>query len=345
MDEILSTLSSLVLSQDTSSLEIVPGDWSDWSSTGVENNPPTAQFPFVLVDKNLGIPKKVLYRAYAYSHNFSRALNERFKEILDKTTCVMITNPAHQTALNARKRLILLHQLDVHRELHLTGLLLRGIKTCAKETILWDHRRWCLKQAYGQIHAEPTCQANAPIESWSSHAEASMFPNLPVEAFAPEFTLIRAACAIYPRNYHAWSHWHFVFDGCHSMLRYTLSDTHIQGQLLAVMVEECQRLNEWIKTHVSDFSAIHHFLLANSLLYNLSATHPSSSDTSGIFETGLGHSPAIVASLLWELLSSYPSHESLFLGLRSLLPQLSEEDENAYRDRLASLPLPHYWRK
>ncbi|TFK20785.1 hypothetical protein FA15DRAFT_646571 [Coprinopsis marcescibilis] len=338
-----------LIEQDLDSLEILPGDWSTWKASAPSDGPhiPSSTFPFLFVEGHLGIPQKTLHRLYPPSTHFERSrvrpTDNCFLETLVKTTCITITNPAHQTALNTRKRLISLEIHDGFKELRFTGLLLRGVKHCAKESMLWDHRRWCLRRIYGLLPIDPE-KAKLCIQhkAWSTATECLTFPNLPAQALREEFDLIRSACTIYPRNYHAWSHWHYIFDCCRASICYTSFEPQSAQETFLVMVEECQQLRQWILHHVTDFSAMNQFLLANQLLYALLEDNHALVPHEQLEEAKGKSSPSSLAREFWSLISSFPPHESLFLSLRSLLPHLAAEERDGYRLAMSRLEAP--WR-
>ena len=73
------------------SVEIIPGDWSDWTSSPTEILP-SASFPFLLQEGNLGLPQAVLHRLYLASVAFPRVKStsqlddQEIDRILKQTT-------------------------------------------------------------------------------------------------------------------------------------------------------------------------------------------------------------------------------------------------------------------
>ena len=144
-------------------MEIVPGDGSEWFS-GESQSTSAEHAPFLFVESNLGVPQKVLYKAYVAAVPwFSKA--KRALKVLKPTasgghistssaedlryssSVLLLANPAHQTALNARKSLVQHGLLDAALELRFTAALLH-VRTCAKQSLLWHHRRWLLRRLY-----------------------------------------------------------------------------------------------------------------------------------------------------------------------------------------------------
>ncbi|TFK44878.1 hypothetical protein BDQ12DRAFT_673741 [Crucibulum laeve] len=183
------------------------------------------------------------------------------------TTVILIANPAHNTALNHRKRLMERGSLSSGKELLFMELLIRGSGDCAKQSIIWHHRQWIFKRLCGDIGGSAKeRQTEIEIDGWASVEEASSFPKLSPHAIEHEFGIIRHAVESYPRNYHAWSHWHYIMD-----VNYTLACLYdgYSGQYIDSIVKEGSQLRLWIDTHVSDYSAIHQFCSLIRLLNKL----------------------------------------------------------------------------
>ena len=221
-------------------------------------------------------------RAFFDLRNESRkaALSPQQSNQLDRLTrVVLLANPAHQTALNSRKRLVQNLTVDPHFELDLSSSLL-SCRECAKESILWHHRRWLL----GVIHeAPPTTGADSIPET------------VPPEALEVEFVRTSAACHVYPRNYHAWAHRRF----CAKAL--VASQQSGAPSNSGVLAEEYQRTLKWIESHISDYSAMNYAINLERMLLGGNLAEPCLSATEH-------------ATLL---LQSYPDHESLWMYLRS----------------------------
>lgn len=134
-------------------------------------------------------------QVYSYSSKslFDLDLNSPLQ--LDRiSSLVLLANPAHQTALNRRKDLVLSGWLsNADDELRLTAVL-QSPPEGAKSSILWHHRRWVLNHFQPLIH-----QAQPASDSLSG-------VSLPLHRFATELEIASIACETYPRNYHAWLH-------------------------------------------------------------------------------------------------------------------------------------------
>ena len=154
------------------------------------------------------------------------------------TSMVLLLNPDHQSALNARKSYLMevssLQDNDkvpagassehLQKELDFIGFLQRNLKQVSKVSALWHHRRWVLARLHTPFttnyHLPPEA---SPMDALLYHSPISTLSgtstlppsrsswqdvSLPVETVMAELSLVSAACAdnMYPRNYHAWTH-------------------------------------------------------------------------------------------------------------------------------------------
>ena len=336
---------SLVLSRPNalfsrSSIEIIPGDWSHWvSTTASPESTPSSSFPFLLVEGNLGVPHKVAHRLYVDATNFPRREEAcswdegKVSSILQKTAIILIVNPAHQTALNTRKHLIGQGRLAADKELKFVELLLRGIKACAKESALWTHRRWCLHYIHGPV-SDHTDTTRAP-----SLAQSPLAPFLPANSVPREFAIVKAAVTIYPRSYHAWVHWRYVFDLSCALVASASIPVEERQAYSKIVVDEFRDLRNWIETHTTDTSAVHHLVTSLPSVWDLAS---SSSVNPNVREAmGAESSPSQLAKEAWRLLSAFQPHrEASWIYLRSLLVSLSPEERSIYSQRMSNLDVP-----
>jgi len=296
---------------DRTSIEILPGNLEDWQS--IEMSPgsrkPSPEFPFVLVDGNLGIPRKVMARLYLAAVS----MPWRNTQTVVAATCViLILNPAHQTALNGRKRLIQSGYLDSVKELRFMELLLRGLIDCAKQSIIWDHRRWCLKFIHGTLGS--SVHQHPPLEHWASAEEARLLPKLDLEDIRREIAIVYHTCETYPRNYHAWNYWHWLIDIALSSI-YHHQDEHQQQGFLQLLVDAYVELRKWTDFHPSDYTAMHQLSQCQRILDHLHTTEAFTQDLA---------SSSLVEHCL-SLLAAFPTHESLWVHLRVVLGNSKEE--------------------
>jgi protein prenyltransferase alpha subunit repeat containing protein 1 len=272
------------------SIEILPGGWQEWTAQAPDIH---EGFPFVYKDGHLGVPLKVLYRIYLAA--LSLFNNAERSTALELSSVILLANPSHQTILNARKKFIQSHLLDPEKELRLTELLIRGSKECAKQSIVWDHRRWIFKFQYQTVRGAQAA-AIRDFPGWSTSEEAAAFPMIPLATLKEECELTRQACELYPRNYHAWTYWHWVMNVARSLA---------YDQL---MEDEVAAVRNWIDRHVSDYSAVHHLCNLANLI---GRPQSSQAKTTTLTDDSREHALSLVRE--------YPSHEALWLYLRNTL--------------------------
>lgn len=285
------------------------------------------------MEGHLGIPKKVAQQLYLFAISLPWRSRREPQTAIAATTIILILNPAHQTALNTRKRLIMDGYIQTQRELRYVELLLRGLNDCAKQSIIWSHRRWCLTHVYGRIgHIISTYPA---LDNFPSVDEAELFPNLGSEEIRDEIGIVYHTCDTYPRNYHAWNYFHWLITGTFFSIYRHFSDEADRRDFLRVLVDIHAKLKAWVDSHPSDYSAIH----------QLCQMQPIMDDLCEILTKDLGkESSWNPAGHSLSLLSSFPSHESLWMYLRVALkdrPQShildrveSDFNENLYASKL-----------
>jgi protein prenyltransferase alpha subunit repeat containing protein 1 len=301
------------------SVELLPGHAELWI---------TGQTSLLLsVDGHLGVPTKVLHRSYlaavtmfnaarkAYSMHEIEQGKSAAADLQASSSVIALANPAHQTALNARKRLIQGRLLAPAQELDFIGALMTA-KHCAKEAVLWYHRRWLLQHVYGLAYDDASetskSSANRQDTAWMDTVRS------PLEILQREFNVVYHACNIYPRNYYAWSHWQFCAHAlCSAPPASASADERYKWT--GALVDEYLCLRRWIELHISDYSAVHHLCV---LVQRLTAQSPQ---TSPSLEIG----PSSALEHAMSLLQSYPSSESLWMYLRAtaLLGHLEAFDD------------------
>ena len=297
---------------------------------------PHPTFPFVLVEGNLGIPKKILVGLYITAIRLSLHTSN----VLEATavSCVLILlNPSHQTALNTRKRLIQDGHIDPNRELIFTELLMRGSLDAGKQSIIWDHRRWCLRNIHGIMGPS----ISLPIlQYWANSEEAERFPRLTLAAIQHELSIIQRTCETYPRNYHAWSQWNFMINICYASI-YNTSDVSFQD-FFAIIVQEVARLRSWVDQHISDYSAMHQLCQAQKLVDYLAL-----SDRFRDIADGTQNSLTLTQHS-FSLVTNFPSHESLWMYLRVSLANLDPKERMKILQSIEEASVPStsdYFRK
>lgn len=307
----------------------------EWGSTELPpgSPKPSLDFPFVFVEGNLGIPKKILFAIYTAAISLPWR-NSGTKEANAASSVIILLNPAHQTALNTRKRLIQDGFLDPERELILTELVARGSPECAKQSMVWDHRRWCFKQIYGTMGPS----AARPFQQcWVGSAEMQLFPKISPNAIRHELDATHRTCEIYPRNYHSWTHLHFLMDVCYASI-YLSDNLDSHREFLGIITEECAHLRRWVEQHVSDYSAVHQLCQLQCLIDHLKTIGVIAEDAIGNL-TSLKLVDDVVS-----LVTALPSHEALWMYLRVSLHNLTHNDrakilKEVKSDKFPSSPL------
>ncbi|KAI4294599.1 hypothetical protein K525DRAFT_274179 [Schizophyllum commune Loenen D] len=329
-----------ILSGPLASIELLPGDIQDWSSAGLSQDQ-----PFLLQEGNLGIPIKLLYILYVCAATqFSPVLKAYRADpspasatsVASLSSIVILGNPAHQTAFSARKTLVLDSHLDPRAELELTTHFLTASKDGAKQSALWDHRRWLLQRMY----PSPSVQrpARKRPRGWST--DVSRCPALPPSVIEHELSLALRACEMYPRNYHAWVYRHAIFESIlHILEDADVPDSH-RTEMFNLVEQETQTIMSWIDCHVSDYTAMQHscsVVLAFSPHLRRSGSLPSS-EVDGRHPSPLSD-PFVLAEHAMDLLRTYPQHEALsrYLQLTLKMFELPSEMQKRAEELLEAI--------
>lgn len=304
------------------SVEIIPGTGDEWLPEETEPHK-----RFLVVENNLGVPQKVLYKAYLEATAVFRCCRTKLLSIrgsLTQTSCqerdlidstlnatavLIVLNPGHSTAWNARKNLILSGHRDILRELSFTTSLLT-VRECAKHSLLWHHRRWLLRRIHPPSSKRPrSLVAGAPSVHFPEATDEDTLRsvNIPLEALEAEFSACTVACGTYERNYFGWSHRFRCLDALVSMFGGALVAENQVAGAIETLQEEWRRTTAWINRHVSDYTAMQYQCHVDGVLQ-----HPSywsrTSKQSCPEGTSFDHAKS--------LLKAYPSHEAIWLYLR-----------------------------
>ncbi|EGO00685.1 hypothetical protein SERLA73DRAFT_50732, partial [Serpula lacrymans var. lacrymans S7.3] len=301
------------------SIEILPGDGSAWL---VGTSPDKPSSPFLFVDQNLGVPQKFLYEAYLFSLEVfkpARKLLQKSKapspiciqQLIASTAVILLANPAHQTALNTRKRLIQSNILDIEEELAYTAALLSS-QHCAKESTLWHHRRWLFCRLY-TLDDEPIPVASGEVLSTETHHQAI----IPLDKLEFDLKLCSRACELYSRNYFAWAHRRFCINQVTIVLNSVLSKNNVAAsENLEMVAAEISNVKRWIDQHISDYSAVHYLATLTRHLHSLMARISPPSVT--YMQQALPPELLSLSNHAVSLVKAFPDHESLWLYLRAV---------------------------
>ncbi|KAJ6497718.1 hypothetical protein C8R45DRAFT_865657 [Mycena sanguinolenta] len=301
-NSLISTLAQTLMQSSLMSVEIIPGGIEQWATETPGAGRPSTEFPFIYQDGHLGVPKKVLYQLYLSALDLLKS--ESVASQLDASCVIMLANPAHGTALNVRKRQIQSGTLSAHAELKLSEMTLPSSRPSSKESIQWAHRRWC----FSFLYPRTLLDLGPALQGWECGSPLEV-PEIPADAIEAEFKLISRCCETYPRNYHAWSHHHFVMQCVYASLR----DSHpADSPFLALFTAEFLNLRRWIESHVSDHSAIHQFCSLVARLQSLDLTQ---------YRSTLAPlaDPAVHFEHAVSLIEAFPNHESLWMYLRAVI--------------------------
>lgn len=346
------------------SIEILPGDVSLWQleatvtttcSAGPEQEQVATQQKYLFVENQLGVPKKLLYSTYVEAIAvFSKTKaglgglgsKENLEEdaLLNATAVILLANPAHQTALNARKRLVLNGLRDIESELKFTATLLT-LRDCSKQSILWHHRRWLLRMLHKPTHHLPTGIDRMDEDDLRGY-------DIPINTLIAELDIVTQACETYPRNYFAWNHrfrcmdalvFKFILRNIHAShldtgrsisFSASVNVEHLVG--FKAMIGEFGDAKSWIERHVSDYTAMQYFLRLVDRIRSLKELPEEDfgSELEALVLTETLRKEAL------DLVKAYPDHEALWVYLRGAIhattgPSLREMDDDTVLELLS----------
>ncbi|KAF9999839.1 Protein prenyltransferase alpha subunit repeat-containing protein 1 [Entomortierella chlamydospora] len=165
---------------------------------------------------------------------------ERCRKVRESTSCLMILCPDSFTAMNARKRLVLLGQLDPEKEIQFLNMILTFPRNC-KSSGPWHHRKWLLSHIFKDHETIPLDPAVVEEHLKACHLAAER----------------------YPKCYYAWSmrHWLIEHLGRHWWAASLESrcDTTTDRVRLQPLMEEFKRMRTHMERNISDHSTLQHF--------------------------------------------------------------------------------------
>lgn len=325
------------------SVEIIPGDGKEFLPPESSGTP----VDFLLIDGNLGVPQKILYKAYLEAvHLFHRyrtkpstAQNASETEnLLDKslaspteaqawsTAVIILLNSGHQSAWNARKRLVESGGLDAKRELAWTTALLT-VRECAKHSILWHHRRWLLRRRWPSA-AHPSAERRRASDI--DDEDALRGCAVPLAALEGEFRACTLAANTYERNYFAWAHRTRCVDALVAALHAAQAsgDAPRVDRIWQVLIHEAAEVSVWIERHVADYTAMQYRYRLAALLRPLALHSPD-------------HPSPSAYSHAMSLVDAFPQYESLWYYLRGALWAEPCNEGDSRIDELESLCRRH----
>ncbi|KAI0732551.1 protein prenylyltransferase, partial [Fomitopsis betulina] len=300
------------------SVEVIPGDGSDWPPRDCMSLEEDHR-PFLFIEGNLGLPQKVLCKAYITAvRDFTRLRPTHCQPAASDTerlanlsAVILLANPAHQTALNLRKKLVVCGFLDASTELQLCTAML-VVRENSKQSLLWHHRRWLLHRVH------PLANDNTRTSNAGQLGDTLRDVTLPADALRSEFSVAAQACETYPRNYFAWIHRHLCLD---ALFHLACAPCPTRDSYRALLVEETRFARTWIERHVSDYTAVHYFHgMHVLLLQDPSIFLPEDAlGKLGVDGADGGTLCTAMHTHAENLLKAYPEHESLWLYLRAAM--------------------------
>lgn len=209
-----------------------------------KTHPLTPDVSFLIDENAVGIPKIRLFQAFSVAYTRFKELDTRvspqkhiqiLSEVLRTTAVLLLVDPEHLTAANARKRAIL---QDAHNggdireclgreKWFVDSLLTSRLHRHTKSPVLWSHRRWLLSQFQGH-----GLQVDVPLEIR---------------------TVILISGERHPKNYYAWHHARWLMDTF-------VNESHDETETRRTVVAD---VRDWCLKHHDDISgwAFLHFLL------------------------------------------------------------------------------------
>ncbi|KAI8338395.1 hypothetical protein BC941DRAFT_422792 [Chlamydoabsidia padenii] len=233
-------------------------------------------FPLVVVDGKLGIAfddlATILQDTQERFIQHKKQQQEAGPTFEQLTRIMVLLKPEHYTAMNARKELVLSGQVSLQQELKLLELIFT-IPRNTKCSIAWHHRQWLFKQ------------------------------NMELIQLDSELQLCQRAITLYPRNYYAWNHRHWLLD--------------LMVNSNERLEQEYQHACQWIENNVSDHTGIRYLeevvkILNNNQTYSLHDLHLEWLDA---------------------LILRYPGHESLWCHRRYcaiLFPYVKHDQQHKF---------------
>ncbi|OAR02869.1 hypothetical protein LLEC1_01765 [Akanthomyces lecanii] len=202
---------------------------------------------FTLHEGNaVAIPKLNILRAFLPAYKiFKEHIDGQHvapKELLRATSVILLLDPEHMTAANARKRYIRHvneqnpEELDaaLEAELYFTDSLLTSrLHRHTKSPTLWGHRQWLLEMCIDK---------QRPVDSLLTALERLIF----------------VSAERHPRNYYAWCHARYLLGlASRRSTRRIAADGDEQGQQQQTTInldEVVQTVKKWCFRHPDDIS-------------------------------------------------------------------------------------------
>lgn len=255
----------------------------------LESHPLPSGTHVLIEEDTIGVPRRSLRKAYLFARQlFFKELEKpspNSETILGASAVLLLYEPEHLTAANARKRLLLGLEKQsetefneaVKKEFWLLNTLFQSpLNRHTKSPTLWGHRRWLMQKIPRQTRME-------------------------IEKEIIE--VIFSAAQIHPKNYYAWDYMRWWVDRYPDLL--SNFDRGVQSQPASVNIAEMHfpsLIQDWCLKHPSDTSGW-------SFLLRILTSHA----TTAFISTG------IAEQVLDTVVSLKLRNESLWLFLRTLM--------------------------
>ena len=242
----------------------------------------------VLLDgHSIGISKPQLIQAFVVARKtFFETLEnfeeDMFQDIRDATAVILLMDPEHITAANARKRILQYCQAVVGIELRsmlsrefllIDSFLTSRLHRHTKSPTLWGHRQWLVQIL---VSVDFTHSIQQDVE-----------------------TVVLIAAERHPRNYYAWLHLRWLLLGLRRLAHDTGGSSALSHTEVLLLVKD------WCLRHLADTSGW------SFLLFFLLSIEPPS--------TRLETSSSICQEVLGLATTFQWTHESIWVFLRTLV--------------------------
>jgi len=181
---------------------------------------------------------------------------ELASRIFSTTTCLLLVCPDHSTAWADRRRVLL---RDSNAKEEEEDILQKELGFCnllftqhSKAPSSWAHRKWIGKKLINliseNIHASNINKhdATTKLQAWA----------------IAEIDTCSMVAEKYPKNYHAWTHRRWVLQMIFAQYQEAIQKNRINlplvGIVFQILKNELSTTENWMKTHVTDHSAVHY---------------------------------------------------------------------------------------
>jgi protein prenyltransferase alpha subunit repeat containing protein 1 len=269
----------------------------------------------VLVDgNNIAVPKATLVQAFIVARQilfkYLCDLHERQQEIRNAAAVILLMDPEHVTAANARKRVVQTYQkrpvselqAELARELWwVDSMLTARLHRHTKSPTLWGHRRWVL-EVYHSLQ-------------------------IPHDIHRDLTSVVLIAAERHPRNYYAWLHMRWLLQNLHPNAS-RAGNMSVRKEAVFDNSKLISTITAWCLMHPADtagFSFLLFCLFQHSgvLLGSKSRMEVSSSICQEVLDRAV--------SFKW-------THESVWVFLRTLVASgVADEQRTAFFESIKTI--------